>query len=81
MYVPGIHLLLRLNNKVFYQIWDSETEALDYALDAGIGLYESWAIVVFDDLDPGAVDFTIRMNYTIVPDTGEVCMCCLLYTI
>ena len=59
-------------DEVFYRIWDSETEALEYALDAGVGLYESWAVVVFDELDPDNVDFTIRMNYTVVPDTGEV---------
>ncbi len=61
---------------VFFKVWDSEDEAVESALSAGVGLYEFWAVVVFDKLDPGDVDYTIRMNYTVVPDTGEVmCVC------
>lgn len=46
-----------------------QEEAVAYALDH---LEErTWAVVALDEADSGRVDYTIRMNFTVLPNTNE----------
>ena len=56
--------------RVEHEVYGSEKEAVDYALDNLAT--RTWAVLVLDSVEPGSVDFTIRMNYTTVPNTHEI---------
>ena len=72
----------------FDRIWPSEGDAVnwalrDFTLDPGFNqrdpyVLRSWAVIVFDDLTlggggtPGSIDFTIRMNYSVIPSTKRL---------
>ena len=47
----------------------SQEAAVAYALDH---LEErTWAVIALDEADTGRVDYTIRMNFTVLPNTNE----------
>lgn len=72
----------------FDRIYPSELDAVNYALrdftlDPGFNqrdpyVLRSWAVIYFDDLTlggggvPGSIDFTIRMNYSVIPSTKRL---------
>jgi hypothetical protein len=68
-------------NGTFDKIYASEDAAVEYALreftrDEDFDprdpyVKRSWAVIVFDTLDlaRGQIDFSIRMNYSVIPDT------------
>lgn len=31
----------------------------------------TWAVIALDEADTGRVDYTIRMNFTVLPNTNE----------
>lgn len=50
--------------------WDVQEDAVAYALDH---LEErTWAVIALDEADGGKVDYTIRMNFTVLPNTNEI---------
>jgi len=57
-------------NEITHRVHRSESAALDYVMD---NLEDrTWAIIVFDEFEEGRVDYTIRMNYTTLPNTNFV---------
>lgn len=32
----------------------------------------TWAVIALDEAEQGRVDYTIRMNFTVLPNTNEV---------
>lgn len=47
-----------------------QDDAVAYALDH---LEErTWAVIALDEASSGRVDYTIRMNFTVVPNTNMV---------
>lgn len=63
-------LVLVITNIVYsYYIYEQE-DAIAYALDH---LEErTWAVIALDEAADGLVDYTIRMNFTVVPNTNTV---------
>jgi hypothetical protein len=57
---------------VFYKLYNSESDAVNDALQTSGNSDRHWAVVVFNQLDipNGKVEFTIRMNYSVVPYTS-----------
>jgi hypothetical protein len=49
----------------------SEAAAVQYVLD-NTAAERTWAVIVIDDASSGSVDYTIRLNYTTVPNTNII---------
>eukprot|EP00903_Cladosiphon_okamuranus_P005738 g5694.t1 len=55
---------------ITHRVHESEDDAVAYALDH---LEErTWAVIALDEASTGRVDYTIRMNFTVVPNTNTV---------
>eukprot|EP00752_Nemacystus_decipiens_P003898 g3578.t3 len=55
---------------ITHRVHESEDDAVAYALDH---LEErTWAVIALDEASSGRVDYTIRMNFTVVPNTNTV---------
>lgn len=56
--------------RVWWCVFHVQDDAISYALDH---LEErTWAVIALDEAADGRVDYTIRMNFTVVPNTNEV---------
>ena len=75
---PAVRLLastLAQRNAAFssyYQGAHADVDTARQAAAAGNDVVGPWAVIVFDELTPGAVRYTIRMRFTLVPGTDEI---------
>ena len=75
---PAVRLLastLARRNAAFssyYQGAHADVAAARLAATAGNEVVGPWAVVVFDELTPSALRYTIRMRFTLVPGTDEI---------
>jgi hypothetical protein len=63
------HPLLR---NITVRVHSTEAEALDWILEPPDPTERTWALLSFRSLDAVAVDYSIRLNYSTVPNTNQI---------